>query len=236
MIKLKKIPLIIKLIVLLIFLAVSLSPLFPTVSQKNDFFDVFFVRFIPLIIGLAATWFLFSFSIRLKITSLILAIFGLAMFIFIQGGIFSHKSIQIVNISGRSMNPTYKDGAILAARTLVQNDRLYRGDVIFFKVPKEPFDKSISRIIGLPGDAVLIKEGVFFLDRKKINEPYVPQGMKISTVPNGFQGEGQEMTVTQNGVYVLGDNREKSIDSRRWGFVPAENIDSIVIFCIWKCR
>ncbi len=134
------------------------------------------------------------------------------------------------------MSPTYKDGSIWMAKILVQHDRLHRGDVVIFEIPKEPSSESMGRIIAITGDTINIKEGVFSLNGKKINEPYLPEGMKTNNVPNGFHGEGQEKTVTENSVYIMGDHREGSIDSRTWGFVPTENIASIALYCLRNCR
>lgn len=124
-----------------------------------------------------------------------------------------------------------------------------RGDVVVFKKPPEDKTDYIKRIIGLPGDTVQVKNG-----RLHINDVLVPReeiGQEnweteagnfrytryIETLPNGVQhdiyeltdnnqyDETEEFVVPENHFFMMGDNRDNSLDSRKFGPVPAENLE-----------
>lgn len=94
-----------------------------------------------------------------------------------------------------------------------------RGDVIVFKYPDDETQKFTKRIIGLPGEKVEIKDGKVYINdsAEPLNEPYV------NGVPTGDYGP---YMVPENSYFVLGDNRENSLDSRYWNntFVKKEKI------------
>lgn len=114
-----------------------------------------------------------------------------------------------------------------------------RGDIIVFEFPLDK-DKSyfqrkdfIKRIVGLPGDRVkMVAQTVYVND-----EPFViPQ-----EVHKGAQGlsnrlihEFPEIIVPENSYFVMGDNRDRSADSRFWGFVPEENIKGLAFIKYWS--
>lgn len=94
-----------------------------------------------------------------------------------------------------------------------------RGDIIVFKYPDDETQKFTKRIIGLPGEKVEIKDGKVYINdsAEPLNEPYV------NGVPTGDYGP---YMVPENSYFVLGDNRENSLDSRYWNntFVKKEKI------------
>ncbi len=90
-----------------------------------------------------------------------------------------------------------------------------RGDVIVFRYPRDPRRDFIKRIIGVPGDTVVIREGRVVVNGQALAEPYLGE-------PTGYSRE--PTTVPPGFYYVLGDNRNNSSDSHVWGPVPRENI------------
>lgn len=141
----------------------------------------------------------------------------------------------------------------------------HRGDVAVFKLPRDPSIDFIKRIIGLPGDRIQMKDGIlningqpvkreqlgpYFYDENGRTSTYIHY---IETLPNGYQhdiieiGDDQPLdntavfTVPPNTYFMMGDNRDNSLDSR-WsaaeggvGFVPAENLvgrADLVLFSI----
>ncbi len=126
-------------------------------------------------------------------------------------------------VSGESMYPTFNN-----ADYLIVDEFSYhfkepkRGDVVIFKYPNDPKRYFIKRIIGLPGETVVLKDhGVYIKntenpDGVKLSESYLKQ----ITIP----GEQSEITVTADHYFVMGDNRGFSSDSRAWGLLPIENI------------
>ena len=85
----------------------------------------------------------------------------------------------------------------------------------------------IKRVIGIAGDHILIQNGKVFLNDEELEEPYLAEGVKTTskvytdiTVPDGY-------------VFVMGDNRENSSDSRIFGCIPVEKVESKVWFRFW---
>ncbi|OGO28165.1 MAG: signal peptidase I [Chloroflexi bacterium RBG_16_54_11] len=90
-----------------------------------------------------------------------------------------------------------------------------RGDVIVFRYPPNPEAiPYIKRVIGLPGDQVHIADGKIHINGQLMLEPY----LTVNT------NRGGDWTVPEGSLFVMGDNRNNSSDSRTWGFVPLENI------------
>lgn len=87
----------------------------------------------------------------------------------------------------------------------------------------------IKRVIGLPGDHVVIKNGKVYINDEELEENYLQSG--VITDNNG--GYFSDIYVPENTVFVMGDNRSQSIDSRRFGCIPLEKIESKVWIRIW---
>ena len=89
----------------------------------------------------------------------------------------------------------------------------HRGDIVVFKYPSNVKRKFVKRIIGLPGDNISIRNGFVFVNNIKIKEPY----LKLDKY-RSYDNFGP-VTVEPNHIFVLGDNRRVSNDSRNWGQV-----------------
>ncbi len=90
-----------------------------------------------------------------------------------------------------------------------------RGDVIVFRYPPNPDAiPYIKRVIGLPGDQIHINDGKVYVNDQLTIEPYLDE----------TTNRGGDWTVPSGQLFVMGDNRNNSSDSRSWGFVPLENI------------
>lgn len=129
--------------------------------------------------------------------------------------------IDIIQVSGTSMLPNLSD----RDRLLIEKVSLYthnyeRGEIIIFKPNDETKDIYIKRIIGLPGDRVEIKNGEVYVNSEKLDEKYLKSGMYTAAEQNQYNN----LTVPENCLYVLGDNRTVSEDSRYIGPIPIENI------------
>ncbi|MEA2580288.1 MAG: signal peptidase [Actinomycetota bacterium] len=91
---------------------------------------------------------------------------------------------------------------------------------------KNPDEDFVKRVIGLPGDTVEGKDGGVLIDGQRLSEPYLPQGLKTS--PFAAQ------TVPEGKLFVMGDNRSDSCDSRlALGLVPIDNVIGQVAVIIW---
>ena len=87
----------------------------------------------------------------------------------------------------------------------------------------------IKRVIGLPGDHVVIKNGKVYLNDEEMQESYIPAGV----VTDNGHGNCIDVIVPENCVFAMGDNRSQSSDSRRFGCIPIEKIESKVWIRIW---
>ncbi|MDD3726428.1 MAG: signal peptidase I [Candidatus Ratteibacteria bacterium] len=134
-------------------------------------------------------------------------------------------------IPSTSMVPTLKVGD-----RLLSNDVIYkirppkRGEVVIFKYPEDPKRDFVKRMIGLPGEKVMIKDGMIFINGKVVEEESISRRYYYS---EGFYGNGEEVEVPPDSYYVLGDNSINSRDSRYWGFVPKKNLVGKALFTYW---
>lgn len=103
-----------------------------------------------------------------------------------------------------------------------------RGDVIVFEPQQEGPDNIVKRVIGVPGDQILIQDGNVFINGAKSN--FIDE---YTTDKSHFQ---YPITVPQGHYFVLGDNRRQSNDSRNWGYVPAEDITGKIWMIYWPLR
>lgn len=103
-----------------------------------------------------------------------------------------------------------------------------RQQIIVFEAPPQaaPDEDFIKRVIGLPGDTVLIKRGIVFVNGKQLNEPY----LNPLPDPSAPQENTGPFTVPPGQYFVMGDNRDDSNDSRFWGCVPRANLIGTPLF------
>jgi len=137
--------------------------------------------------------------------------------------------LQPNQVKGASMEPTFYTGEyILTSKITYKFKNIQHGDVIVFKSPKNPDIEYIKRIIGLPGDKLSITNGVV-----KVNDNIITENYIFSTTnlwEGGYTKNGQEITVPQEEIYVMGDNRARSSDSREFGPVPISSIIGYVFY------
>lgn len=140
--------------------------------------------------------------------------------------------MQPHQVKGNSMFPTFKDGEFLLTDKVTFKRRApHYGDVVVFKAPiNENFD-FIKRVIGIPGDQLMIRGGKLYVNGKALNEFYLPPGNV--TNPGQFLHEGETYTVPEGSIFAVGDNRNHSSDSRDWGPVPYQNIVGKAFFRYW---
>jgi signal peptidase I len=129
-----------------------------------------------------------------------------------------------VRVDGFSMRPTLEDGEfILVNRLAYKFGSPKRGEIIVFRSPVTPDEDLIKRVIGLPGDEIVIREGQVYINGNLLQEPY------IAASPI-YSGAWQ---VLDGYLFVLGDNRNDSSDSHSWGLVPMPNVVGRSILIYW---
>ncbi|MDD4606977.1 MAG: signal peptidase I [Patescibacteria group bacterium] len=132
--------------------------------------------------------------------------------------------IQPFYVKGASMEPTLYDHEYLIIDEISYRvGEVSRGDVIVFKYPKDPTQYFIKRVIGLPGETVIIKDGEVFIKKSTTaNEIKLDETDYLAP---GTQTRGDiKIELSEKEYYVLGDNRNYSLDSRVFGIVPKDLI------------
>ena len=126
-------------------------------------------------------------------------------------------------VDGSSMFPNFHDKEfILTDKITYRRVGPQRGDVVVFHAPP-PFDSDfIKRIIGLPGETIMVKDGYVFINGKKLTEKYVPEN--FITTQKAFLREEVPYAIPEGYYMVFGDNRGYSSDSREWGPISKKAI------------
>lgn len=135
--------------------------------------------------------------------------------------------VETYLVDGHSMQPSLYNGE----RVLI-NKMVYRlsspdiSDVIVFRYPREPWRDFIKRVVALAGQEIEVRNGRVFVDGNPLDEPY------LQTQTHGSFGP---VTVAAGTVFVMGDNRNFSLDSRdpSVGFVPVANIKGKAMVIFW---
>jgi signal peptidase I len=141
--------------------------------------------------------------------------------------------VQSFQIPSGSMHPTLIEGdRVLVNRLSYRLHDINRGDVIVFSRPDsapaspgEPEDL-IKRVIALPGETVEARDGKVYVDGKAVNEPYLDEGTSTSNLD-------EPVEVPEGELFVMGDNRGNSSDSRFIGTIPEESVIGRAFAIIW---
>jgi signal peptidase I len=143
-------------------------------------------------------------------------------------------AVQAVHVVGSSMNPSLENNdLVIASRLDYRFHPPERGDIVIVKDPYDPSQNFIKRVIGLPGDHVLIRAGHVYLNGARLNEPYIATDWRTTTnwpaLPDRPDGE----VVPPGSYFVLGDNRDHSSDSRLFGYIAEGQIEGKAIARVW---
>jgi len=132
-----------------------------------------------------------------------------------------------------------------------------RGDIVVFLSPAEPGLYVVKRIMGIPGDRIHLRDGVLYRNGEKLVEPYVqhkgpvfydPYRDNFPAVPPSeaynvspdwqllmrSHVEGDDIVIPKDSYFGMGDNRDVSLDSRYWGFIPKEHVIGRPMFIYWS--
>lgn len=128
-------------------------------------------------------------------------------------------------VYGSCMEPNLTTGErVLAVPLAYMFSGPQRGDVVIFKYPCDPSKNYVKRVIGLPGDRVEIHDGVMYVNGTALDEPYK------QLLAHGSYGPE---TIRTGNLFVLGDNRDQSNDSRYWGELPVTNVQARAVMAYW---
>jgi signal peptidase I len=142
--------------------------------------------------------------------------------------------VQPVIVEGTSMLPVLHDGERLLVNKLVYYKiqryswgHIERGDIVVFWYPKDPSKSFVKRVIGLPGETIEIRNGIVYINGKRLYEKYLEPTYNHSTLNFPLK------KIEEHHYFVMGDNRDNSSDSRYWGLVPEKYIYGKAFFRFW---
>jgi signal peptidase I len=148
-------------------------------------------------------------------------------------------------------------GGTGAGDHLMPYQKITRGDIIVFHYPVDPQQHFVKRVIGVPGDRLRMVNKRVFINGKALDEPYVhfveplndqfrDSFPRVDIPARRLEGDwwlqmqklvvDGQLIVPEGHYFVMGDNRDDSLDSRYWGFVPQENIIGRPLVIYWSVR
>ena len=179
-------------------------------------------------------------------------VLALIVFLVIQTGVRNFK------VEGSSMLPTLEGGQYLLVNKLVyfrldtvrlsrvvpfwkvkveESNEWFalrppqRGEIIVFHYPRDPTKDFVKRVIGLPGENVVVEDGSVVINGQSIDDPYANHKAAFG---DNFHDTREPFDVPEGEYFAMGDNRENSRDSRYWGSVPASHIKGKAMLVYWS--
>jgi signal peptidase I len=134
---------------------------------------------------------------------------------------------ELVDVpTGSMMDTIHINDKFIVNKFIYRFEPVKRGDIVVFRFPDNPKVNFVKRVIGIGGDVIEIKDGKLIRNGKVVNEPYVKEPMKGNFGP---------YVVPPGHYFMLGDNRNESMDSRFWQhkYVSKDQILGKVVFRIW---
>lgn len=127
------------------------------------------------------------------------------------------------------MDNTFHSGDyILTSKITYKLRPIHRGDIVVFKSLSNPNIDYIKRVVGLPGDKIMINDTGVYVNDTLLPENYLH--VKTNLWDRGFVRSGIPIDIPEGMVFVLGDNRPRSSDSREFGPIPMDNIIGHVFY------
>jgi signal peptidase I len=136
----------------------------------------------------------------------------------------------------------YSPSLVPLESKLLAKKEIERGHVVVFKFPEDPARDFIKRVIGLPGETLEIRDKVVHIDGKPLEEPYarfLEPPLRRDDPEYGLRSEGTRdnwgpQVVPAGHLFVMGDNRDNSRDSRFWGFLPRDQVKGRALLVYWS--
>jgi signal peptidase I len=158
--------------------------------------------------------------------------------------------VQAFKIPSGSMKPTLQIGDHILVNKFVYGikvpftekellpiGRPARHDIVVFRYPVDPSKDFIKRVVGLPGDSVLIRDKVVYINGQRLEEPYaVFSDKRVLPATASPRDNMDTVNIPENCLFVMGDNRDESYDSRFWKFVDMNQLKgkAFVIYWSWN--
>jgi signal peptidase I len=145
--------------------------------------------------------------------------------------------MKAYNMQAGSMAPTVLAGEHILVDTLTYRlTSPVRGDVVVFKYPEDETQKFVKRIIGMPGDTIEIKDKMVYVNGHHLSDDDYTQRVDSGIIDGRMNPRDNldPVIVPANSFFVLGDNRDQSLDSRFWGFVHRSKITGRARTIYWS--
>lgn len=200
-------------------------------------------RGLVIILGLISFYVLFvcvdAVIIAIKTKSIELKIYNrwyIYSAIYVMACVFSWttpsfmSNMKAYSFPSGSMLPTLQRGdKVMVDLGAYSHQAPHRGDLIVFAYPPDPARDFLKRLVAFGGEEVLVKNNTLFIDGKQIYEPYLQKNSDITS-----DGDFGPETVPQGTVFVLGDNRANSADSRQWGEIDIKSIRGKALYIYYS--
>ncbi len=139
--------------------------------------------------------------------------------------VIRHFIVESFVVRGSSMEPTLHDGQrLLVSKFSFRFFEPERGDIIIFRSPIDPRDDLIKRVIAVPGEKIEVARGQAYVQGQPLAEPYISSPDNSMVLP---------LVVPEGKLFVMGDNRPNSEDSRFFGFIPQTSIKGKAVVVWW---
>jgi signal peptidase I len=144
--------------------------------------------------------------------------------------------LQTYKIPSGAMRPAILVGDyVIAKKHMLMGPTVKRGEIVIFPYPKDPAKDFIKRVVGLGGERLEIKNKQVFIDGRPLEEPYaIHSDNRIYPADENPRDNFGPMLILPGYLFVMGDNRDESNDSRFWGFVPAESVSARAHRIYWS--
>jgi len=145
-----------------------------------------------------------------------------------------HAQWRPFKIPSQGMVPTLLPGDyIFVNKVAYQSTEPQAGDIIVFPYPEDETKVFVKRVVGLPHDRIEIRDKEVYLNGKSLTESYI-QHTDPSILPENPRDKLGPVTMPSNAYFVMGDNRDSSLDSRFWGYVSKDKILGKAVVIYWS--
>ena len=144
--------------------------------------------------------------------------------------------IQTYKIPSAAMQPTILVGDyVITKKHMLMDATVERGDIVIFPYPLDPAKDFIKRVVGLGGERLEIRDKQVYIDGRPLEEPYaIHSDNRIYPADENPRDNFGPILILPGYLFVMGDNRDESNDSRFWGFVPVESVSAKACSIYWS--